>query len=353
MTLLFLTSNSIQAQTDAALNFDGTNDYVNCTNLAALNSTAQFTAEAWVTTTVGTGARRIMSKGGDFEILLFDPNNIQCRVKNGTDSYGYTTSNPLASVNTWVHVACVFDGSQTGNANRLKIYINGVLQTLTFSGTIPATVATNASTLNLGSAGGTASYWSGNMDEVRLWSVARTQAQIQASMNTELCGSTTGLVAYYNFNQGTAAGTNTGITALTNSSPTTGLNGTLTNFALTGATSNWITSSNGVATATFVNSNTAATTCLGTAALSVNTTTATDIKWYNSTTLVNTASPVTTVAGGNGSGSAANQLNSPPGVSNSCYCYTDNNDLYRVCHYIYTDTNGRRNDPSVFMVCQR
>jgi hypothetical protein len=56
MTLLFVTTSSIQAQTGAALNFDGTNDFVTCTNLAALNGTAQFTGEAWVTTTVGTGA---------------------------------------------------------------------------------------------------------------------------------------------------------------------------------------------------------------------------------------------------------------------------------------------------------
>jgi Concanavalin A-like lectin/glucanases superfamily len=214
MTLLLLTSSSIQAQTGEALNFDGTNDYVNCTNLAALNGTAKFTGEAWITTTVGTGNRMIMGKGDDFHIAIFGTNNIHCRVKNGTDAYGYTTSNPLASLNTWIHVACVYDGSLTGNANRLKIYINGTLQTLTFSGTIPATVATNTSTLKLGAYGlstGTAQYWSGKIDEVRLWSVARTQTEIQTNRNTELCGSPTGLVAYYKFNQGTASGSNTAL----------------------------------------------------------------------------------------------------------------------------------------------
>jgi hypothetical protein len=49
----------------------------------------------------------------------------------------------------------------------------------------------------------------------------------------------TGLVAYYRANQGTASGTNTGITSLTDSSAS-GKNGTLNNFALSGSSSNWV-----------------------------------------------------------------------------------------------------------------
>ena len=37
----------------------------------------------------------------------------------------------------------------------------------------------------------------GKIDEVRMWSVARTQDEIQANMNKTLVGNETGLVAYY------------------------------------------------------------------------------------------------------------------------------------------------------------
>nr|HMT30220.1 hypothetical protein [Bacteroidia bacterium] len=48
-----------------------------------------------------------------------------------------------------------------------------------------------------------------------------------------------GLVANYHFNQGVAGGTNTGATSLTDATGN-GFTGTLTNFALTGSTSNWV-----------------------------------------------------------------------------------------------------------------
>ena len=47
-------------------------------------------------------------------------------------------------------------------------------------------------------------YFKGKMDEVRIWNIARTEAEIQASMNTSLTGNEAGLVGYWNFDDGTA-----------------------------------------------------------------------------------------------------------------------------------------------------
>ena len=57
----------------------------------------------------------------------------------------------LPSLNQWHHVAVVFDGSFTysnaglQNAGMLKVYLNGDLQSLTFSGNIPANTPGNTS----------------------------------------------------------------------------------------------------------------------------------------------------------------------------------------------------------------
>jgi hypothetical protein len=58
-------------------------------------------------------------------------------------------------------------------------------------------------------------------------------------MNNEFCATPSSLKAYYKFNQGTAGGTNTAVTSATDDAGSN--NGTLTNFALTGTTSNWVT----------------------------------------------------------------------------------------------------------------
>src|SRR5262249_51690616 len=48
-------------------------------------------------------------------------------------------------------------------------------------------------------------YFIGLMDEVRIWSVARSQAEIAATMFERLAGNEPGLVAYYRFDEPGAA----------------------------------------------------------------------------------------------------------------------------------------------------
>jgi hypothetical protein len=63
----------------------------------------------------------------------------------------------------------------------------------------------------------------GQIDEVRIWNVARTQAEIQANMYTALQGNESGLVAYYDFEEGFG-------TTLTNKAVNNKNHGTLTNM---------------------------------------------------------------------------------------------------------------------------
>ena len=39
----------------------------------------------------------------------------------------------------------------------------------------------------------------GNIDEVRIWDIARTEAEIQSTMNTGVCEDAAGLQAYFNY----------------------------------------------------------------------------------------------------------------------------------------------------------
>ena len=77
-------------------------------------------------------------------------------------------------------------------------------------------------------------------DLVRFWNVARTQAQIATNAGSDaVLATTSGLVALYNFNQGTPAGNNPSVTTLVNS-VSGGTNGTLENFTLNNTASNWL-----------------------------------------------------------------------------------------------------------------
>ena len=55
--------------------------------------------------------------------------------------FDYSTVINAGELFTW---GIVFDGSLSGNANRLKLFINGVQQTLTFDVTVDAILPTTA-----------------------------------------------------------------------------------------------------------------------------------------------------------------------------------------------------------------
>lgn len=86
------------------------------------------------------------------------------------------------SATTWYNLVMIYDGSLTGDANRLKMYLNGAALTLTVSaGAVPATLLNGGATLNLGKYGGSLTrYFNGRLDEVALWNRALTANDVAA-----------------------------------------------------------------------------------------------------------------------------------------------------------------------------
>jgi hypothetical protein len=81
-------------------------------------------------------------------------------------------------------------------------------------------------------------YLDGQMDEMRIWSVARSADEIAEYYNCELNGDEEGLLAYYNFDNGFVGANNAGLTTLEDHTGN-GNDGNLNNFALNGQVSNW------------------------------------------------------------------------------------------------------------------
>ncbi len=225
-----------------ALNFDGTNDYVSTTVPSISGNTAK-TMEAWVRTTAnclpvssgGTGQKVILDMGTFINGQRFTFNILwsnAIRLEVGGNGLSDTTT---INDGLWHHVAATYDPSLT--TNQVKLYVDGVLKT---QGNLTVGVNTGtASGLIIGRRVDNVNYFQGDIDEVRVWNVARSAADIAANYNKELCAPfSSNLKAYYRLNQGLAAGTNTGLTTANNSASTG--NGTLIGFALSGASSNWV-----------------------------------------------------------------------------------------------------------------
>ena len=229
-----------------ALAFDGTNDYVNLSSSINLSGSS-FTLEAWfnATTNIASSStkRFIISVGAtsggsnqQVNILLNGDGVSQAYIKTGF--YGSDLVYNWSYDANWHHVAFSYDAA----TNQGILYLDGAnVASQVFSsdliGSGRATIGTPA--WNIGN-----ETFYGNIDEVRIWNTVRTASEISNNMNNNsLSPSTTGLVAYYHFDQGTAGGDNTGVTTLTDATANS-YNGTLNNFALTGTLSNWIGENN-------------------------------------------------------------------------------------------------------------
>lgn len=225
-TLLFLLLDllsAIHAQNNA-LNFDGVNDFVNCGNPTEFQSNT-ITIEAWIKAKPASGYRGIVTKQGAYSLYLSN-NILISHLYNVTDlSTGINVAD-----DTWHHVALTLSGGT------VTVYLDGVVRA-TYSG-----YSVSEQTKNLLIGEGAPNFgqaFNGSIDGVRIWNVARTQAQIQSTMNSNT-PSGTGLVGAYYFNQGSANGNNGGVTTLTDATGNN-RNGTLENFALSGTSSNWST----------------------------------------------------------------------------------------------------------------
>jgi hypothetical protein len=142
---------------------------------------------------------------------------------------------------TWYHIAVVESGTST------TFYVNGISIGATSNG---FNTAVSNAPLTIGWSNDPLypnEYFRGEIDEVRIWNTLRTPAEIAANLNSEINLPQTGLVAYYRFNQGAAGGNNAGVNRLIDLAACT--TGTLNNFTLAGAVSNWVSASNGISLA--------------------------------------------------------------------------------------------------------
>jgi hypothetical protein len=210
-------SSASQPGPGSALRFSN-NDYV---KVGALAIPSDFTLEAWVLPVSFSGERCVVAKDranqdeGQFRLGLDSTGHAFFLMSDaGGSDHGlfasdYTLQSPTAlPVNAWSHVAVVKTGAQ------FALYVNGaVVVSATASSAFvhggPAVdfrIGARVAADGTGVDGG----FDGTIDEVRLWKVARSAAQIAAARSIVILPSdpvSADLAAYYRFDEG--AGTTT------------------------------------------------------------------------------------------------------------------------------------------------
>lgn len=176
-----------------ALQFDGTDDYVKADGVPIPSD--DLTIEAWIHPTALTTLQEIVFFHDDTSSVQFRMESSGALTYGEVNSLGWnsvTSPDNMILSNSWNHVAV------SKQAGRTTLYVNGIQAGFNQinNNIIPNTLSIGARSINPDR------IFAGNIDEVRIWTVARSQSEIQANMTNYLDGTETGLYVYYRMDTG-------------------------------------------------------------------------------------------------------------------------------------------------------
>jgi carboxyl-terminal processing protease len=201
-------SKSSHAATNQVLILDGGKDFLRVADATALHTiSSSITLEARCLAhsfypnrgSVNSILRKNVEAGAENFFLRIRNTDGPRLVELGLGSQlGLLQAPAELKTNQWYHLVGTYDGSTA------TVYLNGVKIS---SKPLSGNVSIDSSDLIIGKGDpefSSGEYFDGMLDEIRVWNRPRTAAEIEATMNKTLTGKEAGLVAYWNFDDGSA-----------------------------------------------------------------------------------------------------------------------------------------------------
>lgn len=190
-----------------ALEFEKGNQYVAAGEDVDFSYDQGYTVEAWINAPFSTNFSHAIleygtSSSSDLQIYVQGNTGRLTIVHDRSGSAKTFFQYPRPPINQWAHIAITYDGGTSG----IKVYYDGLEQTIVNSvnptGLLPKRAG---ATLNIGRAltfNSSSDNFQGLMDEVRIWDTPRSLSELTGTMNNCLSGTESGLVSYFQFNEG-------------------------------------------------------------------------------------------------------------------------------------------------------
>jgi subtilisin-like proprotein convertase family protein len=193
-----------------ALQLDGSDDQVEIQNAALGNfGTGNFTVEMWARTSDANCAligKRPICGCDNFWNFFIEEGRLRAEFSTNSDCGGYlnTQGNATNLANgNWHHIAFVRTGST------LRFYVDGLLDRTVSS----SQNFNNPAKMTIGNIVCGGQNFRGSMDEIRIWNISRSAAEINEKMNCTFTGTEAGLLAYYPSSSQDCGGCSSGTSA--------------------------------------------------------------------------------------------------------------------------------------------
>lgn len=220
-----------------ALHFDGTNDYLTISDNSTFHFSNGFSVDAMLYPTSFINTSTIISQFENtqkaFSIAVSSGGIVTATFSLDGTSETSSKSNLRLSLNKWQHLTVTY------NNGIIKIFINGTEDVTAFvTNASTGAIFNSSAAINIGSKN-ESDYFTGTLDELRIWNKPLNSSIINAIKNKTIPKHINGLITYYNFNQGTSEGDNTSIIQVVDKTDNHN-HATITNFTKSGASSNFI-----------------------------------------------------------------------------------------------------------------
>lgn len=176
---------------DYSMQFDGVDEYlIKSTAFSELDGLANVSYSFWVKfntlSNYDAPFGRFRSSDATSESMNVHANGTcDFVIANGGSSYGRASAGTFTT-GVWYHIAICYNGGGATNADRLKVYKDGSALSLSFTGTIPTTLHTNATTgrFVVGGKTQTANLMNGNVDEFSVFTYTLTSGNVTSIYNS-------------------------------------------------------------------------------------------------------------------------------------------------------------------------
>lgn len=171
----------------SSLGFDGSDDYIAVPHTSKLAPVNAITLSAWI---------RPASLGNDFVVLEKDPYMLW--YKTSTNELIFEVNGQQVKTTAALAAGSYTQVTATYDQANLKLYVNGQEKS---SIVYNVPIAAGTSDLYIGSENGSGRFFAGELDELLLFNVARSAADIERDYNRLLNSTEPGLVAYWRLDE--------------------------------------------------------------------------------------------------------------------------------------------------------
>ncbi len=176
------------------LYFDGVDDYVSIPANTSLNNN-EFTVEFWMSTSNPTKYTGIIDKGRHSLTDWYFLTGSEGQTEGVVFGIGKGNS-PVVEIshswndNNWHHVAGTYDGST------MKLYVDG-----NHKGSRSVIMVNSNNGIRFGNRLSESWYFTGKLDEIRIWNIVHSEEQIRSVIHKTLSGTEENLVSYWLFDE--------------------------------------------------------------------------------------------------------------------------------------------------------